>query len=297
MQPRVSVVVPAYNVAGCVQRALDSVLAQSWTDLELLVVDDGSTDGTREVLARCADPRLRVLSKPNGGLSSARNHGIAHARGEYLAFLDADDYWLEAKLARQVGLMDRRPDLGFCSTSARVETPEGQTLRPWRCGPIEGAVLEAIFAHNSTVAGSGSGVLARRALFGRVGGFDERLRSLEDIDMWMRLAAVSGYECIDEPLTVIVKHPGSMSRHYRVMRESADRVMRKNRHLLPRAQRGAFWRRAYSTMLTDYSKWAWREGARRDAFGQAALALLYAPLARGRLALGLMLAFARGAAV
>ncbi|GAB4178051.1 MAG: hypothetical protein Fur0039_21680 [Rhodocyclaceae bacterium] len=290
----VSVVIPAYNAAWCVSRAIDSVLAQTHGQFETIVVDDGSTDDTARVLAVYGE-RIRVVNKPNGGLSSARNAGIAAARGEFVAFLDADDWWLPGKLARQVELMRARPELAFCSTAARVQTPEGEVLNEWRCGACTGArVLEAIFGANAFVAGSGSAVLARRSALEAEGGFDESLASLEDIDLWMRLAARGGYACIDEPLAVILKRPDSMSRNLDVMRDAAVRVLRKNRHLLPAQRRGAFWRAAFASMLCDYAKWEIRDGRGARAAGHLLRALAMAPVARGRLALGLLAALFRG---
>ena len=240
--PPVSVVVPAYNAAWCVRRAIDSVLAQESVPLELIVVDDGSTDETLSVLAEYGD-RLRVVSKINGGLSSARNAGIKAARGQYVAFLDADDWWLPGKLARQVDTMRLNPELVFCSTAANLVAADGRALGEWKCAPCAGSALEAIFSANAHVAGSGSAVLARRNAFDQAGGFDEKLRSLEDIDMWMRLAALGEFTCIGEPLVMILKRPESMSGNLEVMRTSAIAVMRKNRCLLPAGRRGAFWRR------------------------------------------------------
>lgn len=287
--PLVSVVIPAYNAAWCIARAIESVLAQGFRDYELIVVDDGSTDGTVAALSRFGEA-VRVLSKSNGGLSSARNAGIQASRGHYVAFLDADDWWLEDKLERQVSLMRSRPELAFCSTAARIERPDGELLGEWHCGGDTGAALEAIFATNAFVAGSGSAVLARRDALDQAGGFDERLRSLEDIDMWMRLAAVGGYACIDAPLTVILKRSESMSGNFDVMRNAAITVMRKNRNLLPPGKRGAFWRHAYAGMLSDYAKWAWRTQRRGRAFGDALAGLCIAPLSRGRLMASLLVA-------
>lgn len=287
--PAVSVVVPAYNAAWCIRRAVDSVLAQTFTDFELIVVDDGSTDDTPAVLNTYGD-RLCLVRKPNGGLSSARNAGIEAARGRYVAFLDADDWWLPEKLRRQIALMEADPALVFCSTAARIESPDGDVLGEWACGNSPLPTLEAIFATNAHVAGSGSAVVARRDAFARTGGFDERLRSLEDIDMWMRLAAIGGYTCVPQPLTVILKRPGSMSGNLDVMRDAAIAVMRKNRPLLPRERRGGFWRHAYAGMLSDFAKWAWRSNRRRQAFGDALAGLCLSPLGRGRLLLGLLLA-------
>jgi len=287
--PRVSVIIPAYDAAWCVRRAVDSVIAQDYRDFELIVVDDGSRDNTVAILATYG-ATLQVVSKANGGLSSARNAGIAAARGEYLAFLDADDWWLPAKLARQVALLDDQPGLLFCACTTSVRTPDGQSLPDWRCGEGGGCALEDIFAVNAFVAGSGSAVMARRSGFARAGGFDEALRSLEDIDMWMRLAALGDYACLNEPLAVIEKRANSMSGNLDVMRAAAIQVMRKNRDLLPVARRGGFWRAAYAGMLTDYAKWAYRKGRSVQALGDLVHALALAPLQRGRLALSLLLA-------
>jgi GT2 family glycosyltransferase len=283
------VIIPAYNAAWCIRRAIDSVLAQDYRDFELIVVDDGSQDDTAALLAGYGDA-LRVVSKSNGGLSSARNAGIAAARGAFVAFLDADDWWLPAKLARQLALMDARPDLMFCSTASAVQTPAGERLAGWRCGATDDSALASIFATNAHVAGSGSAVLAKRAAFARAGGFDESLRSLEDIDMWMRLAALGGFACIDETLVIIEKSANSMSGNLAVMRAAAIRVMRKNRSLLPTNLRGGFWRRAYASMLTDYAKWAYRKGRTARALGDLLHALALAPLYRGRLIASLFLA-------
>ncbi|MEP7207734.1 MAG: glycosyltransferase family A protein [Casimicrobiaceae bacterium] len=288
-----SVVIPAFNAAWCVGRAIDSVLAQTYHDYEIIVVDDGSTDETPGVLQGYG-AQLRVVTKPNGGLSSARNAGIAAARGTYVAFLDADDRWIAQKLERQVALMDADTTLAFCSTAARVETPDGVPLVPWRCGACTGSPLEAIFTANGFVAGSGSAVLVRRDALLLAGPFDEKLRSLEDVDMWMRLAKVGGYACLDKQLAIIFKRPDSMSRQLDVMRSSAIAVMRKNRHLLPAELKGSFWRGAYAAMLSDYAKWAYREGRRGQALRDVATVLITSPWRRGRLALGLFAVMALG---
>lgn len=286
-RPAVSVVIPAYNAAWCVAKAINSVRAQQGVDLEVIVVDDGSTDDTPAVLASY-DDAVRVVRQANRGLSAARNTGIAAARGDLVAFLDADDWWLPGKLQHQLDLLARRPEVGFCSTAARVEDPEGSLLNLWASPHWDGPFVVRLFGSNADVAGSGSAVVARRALFDRVGGFDTSLRSLEDIDMWMRLAAVTDYACIDEPLVVILKRPGSMSRNLDVMREAAVAVMRKNRPLLPPSHRGAYWRACMAAVHGDYAKWRYRAGQRAGALREVAHLLALAPLARGRLGLGLL---------
>lgn len=285
--PAVSVVIPAYNAAWCVAKAVSSVLQQDFRNFELLVVDDGSTDQTAALLEGYGGA-LRVIRKTNGGLSSARNAGIREARGEFVAFLDADDWWLPSKLTRQVAYLQAHPSVGFVSTAARVEDPTGQVLNIWTCAACNGPFLQHLFDANGDVAGSGSAVMARRELFDQVDGFDESLRSLEDVDMWMRLAAVTGYACIDEPLAVILKRPGSMSRNLEVMRDASVRVMAKNRHLLPHDMQGAYWRRCVASIHGDYAKWRYREGQRWAALREVASMFALSPVGRGRLGLGLL---------
>jgi glycosyltransferase involved in cell wall biosynthesis len=285
--PAVSVVIPAYNAAWCVGKAIDSVLAQDYRDFEIIVVNDGSTDDTATVLSAYGDA-IRVVHQANGGLSNARNTGIREARGERIAFLDADDWWLPGKLEKQMTLMESRPQLGFTSTTARVEDPDGRLVNIWACAQWQGSFLIHLFGSNADVAGSGSAVIANRNLFNQVGAFDESLRSLEDIDMWMRLAAVADYACLEEPLVVILKRPGSMSRNLEVMREAAIRVMQKNRHLLPTSHQGAYWRACMAGIHGDYAKWRYRAGQRKVALLEVARLFRLAPLARGRLGLGLL---------
>jgi glycosyltransferase involved in cell wall biosynthesis len=285
--PLVSVVIPAYNADWCVAKAIDSVLAQDFRDFEVIVVNDGSTDDTVAVLAGYGE-MIRAVHQANGGLSSARNAGIRAALGDLVAFLDADDWWLPGKLSRQVELMAARPEVGFSSTAARVEDPDGSLLNLWACPQWEGAFLAHLFGELACVAGSGSAVMVRRGLFDQAGGFDESLRSLEDIDMWLRLAAVTDYACIPEPLAVILKRLGSMSRNLDVMREAAVRVMTKNRALLPRRLQGGYWRRCMAGIHGDYAKWRYRAGRRGAALTDVARVFLLAPIARGRLGLGLL---------
>jgi len=154
-----------------VRRAVDSVMGQSFQDFELLVVDDGSTDDTRAVLSEYGD-RIRLLTKENGGPAAARNHGLQNARGEYVAFLDADDYWIREKLQRQVELLDTRPAVGFCSTATQVVDSAGRPAGDWPCRPDAGPLPDILFLHGTVISGSTSGVLARRQLVEAIGGFD-----------------------------------------------------------------------------------------------------------------------------
>jgi glycosyltransferase involved in cell wall biosynthesis len=286
-EPLVCIVMPAYNVAWCIRRAVDSVLAQDFRGRELIVVNDGSTDGTRDVLADYGGA-ITVIDQDNRGMSAARNAGIRRARGTYVAFLDADDWWLPQKLSRQVELMQSRSTIGFCSTAARVENGDGQLLNLWRCPDGSTEILATLFAQNAAIAGGCSAVMVRKDLFDRVGLFDESLGGFEDPDLWMRLAAVSGYACIDETLAVILRREKSVSRNLDTMRVAALRSMRKNRALLPSRLRGRFWRNCLAGVYTDYAKPAYRAGRLGLAYADTLRALMLSPLGRGRLCLGLL---------
>jgi len=291
--PRVSVVIPAYNAAAFVQRAVDSVLEQSFHDFELLVVDDGSTDTTRQVLAGYGN-RLRLLAKENGGPAAARNHGLQHAHGEYVAFLDADDYWKPEKLQRQVDLLDSRPEIGFCSTATDVVDNKGHPAGKWPCIQNAGPLPDILFMQGTVISGSTSGVLARRHLISEIGGFDSTLRGFEDPDLWIRLAARTGYQCISETLTMVVRTPHSVSGNMVNMRRATLASFQKNRHLLPPGKRGGYWRAACASALTDYAKTTYRAGNRGLALRWTLEALIRSPLGRGKLALSLILAMLNG---
>jgi glycosyltransferase involved in cell wall biosynthesis len=289
--PLVSVIMPAFNVDWCIRRAVDSVLAQTFPDRELIVVNDGSTDNTRSVLASYGHA-VRVIDQENRGMSAARNAGIRAARGSLIAFLDADDYWLPDKLSRQVDLLQAKPDIGFCSTSARIENPDGEFLNLWQFRHQSTDVLQTLFAENASIAGGCSAVVVRKTLLDRVGLFDERLRGFEDPDLWIRLAAVAGYACIEETLVVVMRRENSVSRNLHEMRRAALKSMSKNRQLLPPRLQGTFWRKCLAGVYTDYAKGAYRAGRVAQAIADTLRAFALSPLGRGRLCLGLLKDFA-----
>jgi len=180
----VSVIIPTYNRWPLVGEAIDSVLAQTTSEYELIVVDDGSTDETPGRL-RGYGEKLTVLSQSRRGVAAARNLGATHASGRYLAFLDSDDIWHPRKLERQVAFMESSPEVEICQTEeiwirngVRVN-PRNKHRKP--SGDIFRASLELCLV-------SPSAVMMRRDLFERVEGFDESLPVCEDYDLWLRIA-------------------------------------------------------------------------------------------------------------
>jgi glycosyltransferase involved in cell wall biosynthesis len=214
-RPPVSVVVPAYDRAASIRPALDSVLRQTFSDFELIVVDDGSTDGTREVVRAIDDPRLRLVETPrNMGASAARNLGIAEARGTWVAFQDSDDEWLPLKLEKQMARL-LAPGAGFVAGYCGMlilgepDAPDGPGAAGGRLtaryfpGPeateLEGDLVVPLL-RDSLI--STQTLVARRDALREVGGFDPELRSLIDWDCALRLAPLGPIAFVDEPLVL-----------------------------------------------------------------------------------------------
>ena len=196
--PLVSVIIPTYNRGWILKEALESVLAQDFRDFELIVVDDGSTDGTAELLAACGPP-VRVLTQPNRGVSAARNLGLSAARGQLVAFLDSDDLWLPAKLKEQVGFFRANPEAMICQTQ-ELWIRDGVRVNPKeRHRKFSGMIFERCLP---LCLVSPSAVMMRTCLFEVVGVFDEQLPACEDYDLWLRISCRYPVHLIDTPLTV-----------------------------------------------------------------------------------------------
>lgn len=227
----VSCIVPVFNGERYLGEAIGSILAQSHRPLEVIIVDDGSTDSTPQVAAGFGD-EVRYLRQDNRGVGSARNRGIDEARGEYLAFLDADDLWGSEKLRRQLARFAGRPELDYCVSHvqnfwvAELET-EAQRLRDHRrAKAVPGYVAQAL--------------LARRSLFASVGGFDPAIRFAETIEWFMRAdrcGAVS--ELLPEVLVFRRLHPANSTRNsgsqshdevLRLLKQRLDESRRRGRH-------------------------------------------------------------------
>ncbi|MFN6038933.1 MAG: glycosyltransferase family 2 protein, partial [Bacteroidota bacterium] len=206
----VSVVIPNYNNEKYLKQCVESVLTQSYKNIECIVVDDGSEDNSIEVLSSFSDLRLKVLKKSNGGLSSARNEGIKHARGSYLAFLDADDYWGEKKIENQIkSFGNTNADAVFSNIYSVI----GEKKVPHNYSKKKLNILD--FINENPISGSGSSLIIKKNVIDSVGNFDLNLRSHEDIDYWYRIVS-KGYkiEGISENDVFIRAHENNMSSNH-----------------------------------------------------------------------------------
>lgn len=225
--PLVSVVIPTYNRAHCINAAIDSVLAQTLGDVEIIVVDDCSTDDTAARVAAIEDARVLYVAQPsNKGGAAARNAGIRLARGEFVAFLDSDDLWLPEKLAKQIeGLRQAGPGCGLSYTwLACVDDDGNETLRIHP--DIDGACFEQMLVSN--FIGSFSNVVVRRALLLEVGMLDESFRSCQDWDLFIRLCRKATVHCQREYL---VRYLQSVTDKVRISTNPRS-VIQGHRHIL-----------------------------------------------------------------
>ena len=215
--PLVSVIIPVYNQAGYVSRAVQSVLDQTLTEFELIIVDDGSTDNTPQVLAGFTDPRIRIIRQPNAGLSAARNRGLKESTAALVTFLDSDDYFLPTKLEIMCGYLNGHPDVGMVAGQFIYIDDDGNTLG--QPAPAQTPLkLPELLLENPICV---SGIVLRANWLEHVGTFDENLRACEDWDLWLRLAAAGcSMAWIDQPVVAYRIHPGQMTQQSSRMRKA-----------------------------------------------------------------------------
>ena len=198
--PAVSVVIPVYNAREFLRHTVDTVVAQTWQDWEIVVVDDGSTDGSRDAIQGCA-VQVRWIRQDNGGVAKARNRGIAESTGRYVALLDHDDLWHPTKLEKQVAVVERRADIGMVITDVAHIDRDGRSMGIIGAGYRPSERFARLFVRGYVPTPSAA--LIRRAVLEQVGGFDEAFLSagLDDHELWTRIAEHCDIANIAEPLT------------------------------------------------------------------------------------------------
>lgn len=226
----VSVVIPTFNRAGCLPRALDSVLAQTRPPHEIIVVDDGSTDETPSLMAQ-RYPQCRYLRQPNQGVSGARNLGIARACGDWIALLDSDDAWLPEKLDRQMRSLQAAPGVRICHTE-EIWIRRGVRVNPMHKHAKSGGRIFRRCLPLCVI--SPSSVVLHRSLFDQYGLFDPALPACEDYDLWLRLCAREEVRFVEQPLTVKYGgHEDQLSRRHWGMDRFRVQALEKLLHTTP----------------------------------------------------------------
>jgi glycosyltransferase involved in cell wall biosynthesis len=262
--PQVSVVVPAFNYARYVGEAVESVLGQTWGGFEVIVVDDGSTDGTRQVVEAIGDERVRYVYQRNAGLPAARNTGIRMARHEVVGFLDADDLWWPEFL--EVALRELVAEGGRRSMVACLHTwmdPRGTHLRKSVIGLRGGEMRARDIAVRSRF--NPSTVLAWKRCLVEAGWFDETLTSVEDRDLWVRVAGCGPVWLIRRAMVTVRVHAVSMSRNPGRMAANAARMLAKVRASADGSRWGwFFWRWARAAQAHE-NAWMYHDAGKQGA--------------------------------
>ena len=207
--PPVSVIIPTYNSASSLRAAIQSVLDQSYSAFEVLVIDDGSTDDTEGVV-RSFDNHVSYFRQENRGAGAARNHGIARSQGKYVAFLDSDDLWLPTKLAEQIPILDRDAEIGLAYTDWAVVPEQGEpepsylSSQPTASGYVFDQLVQCGFILTS-------GTVVRRSCLDEIGNFDEDLSIAQDYDLWLRISYRWKVALLNKPLVIKRNREGNLS--------------------------------------------------------------------------------------
>lgn len=280
----VSVIIPCYNQGQYLANAVDSVLDQTCPDREVIVVDDGSTDTTPEVAARYGD-RLRYVRQENQGLSAARNTGISHARGEYLSFLDSDDWLLADTLEHHVSAALAQPEAGVFYGGAEIVSMEGRVERCFGPPALPERPLLSLLRCSPLPCHT---VVVRRTVIEHIGGFDTTLAATEDWDFWLR-AAAAGFRFVPVPGARVAyrRHPASMSQDFKRIWENGCRVLQRYQDGLASSTEhrraladGRQWLRRHccETLLVPQLERLILQGRIRDAWHQVRLAVQCDPV-------------------
>ncbi|MGK7900453.1 MAG: glycosyltransferase [Hormoscilla sp.] len=195
--PLISVIIPVYNGEKTIRETIESILNQTFSDFELIVINDGSTDTTLSIVNSIQDPRLKVFSYPNGGASASRNRGIARATGEYISFIDADDLWTPDKLEAQFKALQENQEAAVAYSWTNCIDESSKFLHPGGYITLNGDVYAHMLVVNFLICGSNP--LIRRQALDEVGEFDKSLMGTEDWDMWLRLAARFHFVAVPTP--------------------------------------------------------------------------------------------------
>lgn len=216
--PKISVVIPVYNGEKTIQQTVESVLCQTFQDIEILIINDGSSDRTLEILNPISDSRLKIHSFPNAGLAASRNRGIDLAQGDYISFIDADDLWTPDKLQDQLNALEADSQAGLAYSWTDFIDETGNFLRPGGYARIAGNVYRELLL--SYFIESGSNILIRKEIIARVGYFDESLQAAEDWDFALRVA--SCYPIVVVPKVQVLYRQTTVSMSAKISRQETE---------------------------------------------------------------------------
>lgn len=273
----ISVVITAYNYGKYISVAIESALSQTYTDIEVIVIDDGSTDNTPTVMEQYAsDARIRYIRQANQGQPKAKNRGVAESAGEFVAFLDADDIWMPNKLARQLTLFSD-PEVGVVYTRRLWMDQHGAIIPGNERTLRRGNILNHIFVDNFICFSSS---IVRKHLLLDAGGFDENLPMGIDYDLWIRLAARCHFDFVDEPLVKYRTGHANLSKNITRRYECAQAIMNKALSDPLIREKFTWWvpRLAWADTWTNMGRYAFASGDRVQGIKYLVKAIAIYPL-------------------
>lgn len=224
-QPLVSIVIATYNYAKYLPIAIESALNQTYKNIEVIVVNDGSTDNTNEAIApHLNDKRIRYIKQTNSGQTFAKNCGIKNSQGEYIAFLDADDYWMPDKLEKQLSLFSADSAVGVVFSLMKIVGPDNEKVETLKTlKPYKGWVTNHLIIDNFVPFSSS---LVKRECLEKIGNFDETLRMSIDWDIWLKISINYKFDFVDEELIAYrIGHPNQMSKDQEKRQEQSDLIL------------------------------------------------------------------------
>lgn len=277
----VSVIIPAYKGAAFIAQSIDSVLAQSYPDIELIIVNDGSPDNSAAIIQPyLVDPRVKYIEQQNAGVAAARNTGIRDAAGEYIALVDQDDLWLPDKLARQVEYLDAHPEIALVHSNIYFVDEAGERIPnpEWAwVAPSSGRVLPELVQRNSICTCT---VLMRKSALEQAGLFRQELAPADDWDLWLRIAARHPIGFVDAVTACYRVHPENESRNLLKMQEAEIRVVETFMREYPGAVGTAITRAKLFSLYSEAARLLERFGRHAEARGYWLRALRAHPAAR-----------------
>lgn len=229
--PKISIIIPVYNGEKTIQKTINSILEQTFRDIELIIINDGSIDKTLQIVQEISDPSIRIYTYPNAGVSHARNQGINHAQGEYISFMDADDLWTPDKLELQYQALQNNPQAKISYSWTDWIDKDDCWLRPAARMSFEGDIYANLLIIDFMGCGSNPLILKEALL--KVGGFDPTLRGGEDWDLWIRLAAKYEFVCVRSPQILYRQTTTSVSQDISLMEKDCLKVIAKSFQAAP----------------------------------------------------------------
>ena len=272
--PKVSVIIPTYNRGQFIAQAIESVLSQTFHDYEIIVVDDGSTDKTQEILKKF-EGKIKSIRQENQGISKTRNRAIKVSTGQYIAFLDSDDFWVSDKLQVQVNILDTHPQVGIVYARMPIINEQGETIGMKPAG-ISGRNFKELLELWGDIPTST--VMNRRDCFDKAGFFDSTLEPMEDIDMWIRISQFYDlYEIENKVLAYYRRHEDQITKNKEKVYSGLLKINTKIYKSYPQAPRDLTRRRIVENQYLLAREY-YRQGEYKNACAKTLQALMRDPL-------------------